>query len=375
MRTIRFIVRKEFLQIFRHKVMLPLIFVMPIVQLLVLAYAADYEVKNINLYLVDRDGSQAAQQLVSKFQASQNFRLVGASFTNREAYDAIQDGEADLFLEIPTDFQRNLLRNGSASLQVSVDAINGVKAGLASAYTNAIIRDFNQSFREQWQGKVSTVPSLQPQALRIRASNWFNPELDYQIFMVPGILVLLVTLVGTFLSGMNIVKEKEIGTIEQINVTPIRKYQFIVGKLLPFWLIALVELAFGLLVGKLVFDLPFVGSLWLIFSFSALYLLVVLGLGLLVSTITDTQQQAMFISWFFLIVFILMSGLFTPIESMPEWAQWLTRFNPVAYFVEVMRMVLLKGSGLLDIRLHILIMLGYALTVNGLAVLNYRKTS
>jgi ABC-2 type transport system permease protein len=355
--------------------MLPLIFVMPIVQLLILAHAADYEVKNIHLYVVNKDGSQAAQQLISKFQASQNFILTGMAFDNREAYDAIESGKADLFLEIPLGFQRSLLREEHAALQISVDAINGVKAGLANAYTNAIIRDFNTDFRHQWQSKILPVNIVKPAPLEIKPSYWFNPELNYQTFMVPGILVLLVTLVGTFLSGMNIVKEKEIGTIEQINVTPIKKHQFIIGKLLPFWVIALVELAFGLLVGKLVFDLPFVGSLWLIFGFSTLYMLVVLGIGLLVSTITETQQQAMFISWFFLMVFILMSGLFTPIESMPEWAQMLTRINPVAYFVEVMRMVLLKGSGLMDIRTHVFVMLGYALVVNMLAVFNYQKTN
>jgi ABC-2 type transport system permease protein len=213
----------------------------------------------------------------------------------------------------------------------------------------------------------------QPAALHIETANWFNPEQNYQTFMVPGILVILVTLVGMFLAGMNIVKEKEIGTIEQINVSPIRKHEFIIGKLLPFWIIALVELAIGLVVGKLVFHIPFVGSLWLIFGFAGLYLLVVLGFGLLISTVTETQQQAMFIAWFFLIIFILMSGLFTPIESMPPWAQDITRLNPVAYFVDVMRLVLLKGSDVWDIRQHIAVMGGYALAVNGLAVLNYRK--
>ena len=375
MRTILFILRKEFLQIFRHRVMLPLIFLMPIIQLLVLAYAADYEVNNLNLYLIDKDGSPAAQQLVGKFQASPHFQLVGSAHSNTFAYDAIQDGDADLFLEIPQGFQKHLLKKGSAELQISIDAINGVKAGLANAYVNAIIRDFNQAFRKQWMGKVMPVDAQAVMNVEVRSINWFNPELNYQTFMVPGILVLLVTLIGTFLSGMNIVKEKEVGTIEQINVTPIRKYQFIIGKLLPFWIIALVEFSIGLLVAKLVFNIPFVGSLAVIFGFAALYLLVVLGIGLLVSTVTETQQQAMFIAWFLLIIFILMSGLFTPIESMPVWAQQITRVNPVAYFVDVMRLVLLKGSTIADIQKHIMVLGGYAVAVNTLAVLNYKKTN
>ncbi len=370
MRTVLFIVRKEFVQIFRHKVMLPLIFLMPIIQLVILAHAADYEVRNINLHIVDHDLSQYSRRLAGKFQASGNFILTGSSFSSQAAFDEIQKGDADLFLDIPAGFQRSLLRESRAGLQLSVDAVNGVKAGLANAYATAIIQDFNEEVRSELAGPGAGKPSL-----AIASSNWFNPELNYFTFMVPGILVLLVTLVGMFLSGMNIVKEKEIGTIEQINVTPIRKYQFIIGKLLPFWIIANAELAIGLTVGWLIFDIPFVGSLWLVFGFAAIYLLVVLGMGLFISTVTETQQQAMFIAWFFLIIFILMSGLFTPIESMPPWAQQITKFNPVAYFVEVMRMVLLKGSGLMDIKRHILVMGGYALAVNGLAVWNYRKRS
>lgn len=371
MRTILYIVRKEFLQIFRHRVMLPLIFVMPIIQLLILANAADYEVKNISLHIVDLDQSTLSRRLVGKFQASHYFRITNASFSSKVAFRDIETDKADLFIQIPPDFEEKLFKNQEAQLQISINAINGVKAGLANGYATAIIRQLNNEIREEWLA----VPKAPTPPIAINHSNWFNPEQDYDNFMVPGILVLLVTLVGMFLAGMNIVKEKEIGTIEQLNVTPIRKYQFIIGKLLPFWIIALAELAIGLLVGKLVFDIPMVGSLALVFGFAGVYLLVVLGLGLFISTITETQQQAMFISWFFLIIFILLSGLFTPIESMPKWAQTITWFNPIAYFVEVMRMVLMKGSTFMDVQPHFWKMLGYAVAVNVLAVMNYRKTS
>jgi ABC-2 type transport system permease protein len=370
MRTILFIVRKEFLQIFRHRVMLPLIFLMPIIQLLILANAADYEVRNIQLHLVDLDQSSLSHRLAGKFAASRYFDLVNASFSSKVALRDIEAGKADLFIEIPPDFERNLFLDHESQIQISVNAINGVKAGLANSYANAIIRQFNNEIRTEWL----KVPESPQPPIRITSSNWFNPAQDYDNFMVPGILVLLVTLVGMFLAGMNIVKEKEIGTIEQLNVTPIRKSQFILGKLIPFWILALVELAAGLFIGKLVFNIPLVGSLWLVFGFAAIYLLVVLGLGLFVSTVTETQQQAMFISWFLLIIFILLSGLFTPIESMPGWAQVITWINPVTYFVEVMRMVLMKGATFIDIQPHFFKMLGAAGLVNILAVLNYRKT-
>jgi ABC-2 type transport system permease protein len=206
-------------------------------------------------------------------------------------------------------------------------------------------------------------------------SFWYNPELNFKTFMVPGILVLLVTIIGFLLSGMNVVREKEIGTIEQINVTPIKKYQFIIGKLLPFWFIALFELAFGLTIGKLLFDIPMVGSLGLIFFVASIYLIVILSMGLFVSTITNTQQQSMLISFFIMMIFILMSGLFTSIENMPSWAQTITKFNPVAYFIKIMRMVLLKGSGFAEIQLEFFSLLGLAFAMLSLAVLRYRKTT
>jgi len=193
--------------------------------------------------------------------------------------------------------------------------------------------------------------------------------------MVPGILVVLLTMVGSFLASMNIVREKEIGTIEQINVTPIKKYHFILGKLIPFWILGLIILSIGLTIAYFAYGIVPVGSLFTIYVFAGVYLLAVLGLGLLLSTYASTQQQAMLISFFLMMIFILLSGLYTPIDSMPEWAQWITRFNPVSYFIQVMRMVVLKGSSLSDIRENIFIVLGFAAVLNTWAVISYRKRS
>jgi ABC-2 type transport system permease protein len=203
---------------------------------------------------------------------------------------------------------------------------------------------------------------------------WYNPDLDYFTYMVPGILVLLVTVISALLSAMNIVREKEIGTIEQINVTPIKKYQFILGKLVPFWIIAMFELVFGLILAKLVFDIPMLGSLGLIFFVATVYLFVALGLGLLISTLANTQQQSMFLTFFFMIIFLLMSGLFTPVQSMPDWAQVMNKVNPIAYFIDVMRMVLLKGSVFSDISRQFFSLLILAVLLNTLAIWRYRKT-
>lgn len=374
MKKILFILEKEFRQIFRQRAMLPIIFAMPVVQLLILSYAVDYEIKNLRLFLVDQDRSEISRQLFRKFTASGYFILSGTGSADTEAVEAIGSEKADLALIIPGNFETDLFRGENADVQLMFNAIDGTKAGLASSYALGIVSQYQAFFLENYGIRANLLSPVHLQRIQQDYSHWYNPELNYKTFMVPGILVILVTMIGAFLASMNIVREKEMGTIEQINVTPIKKYQFILGKTIPFWLLGLFELAAGLAVGKLVFDIPVEGSLVVLFSFAGVYLMAVLGMGLFISTITDTQQQAMFISWFFLVVFILMGGLFTAVENMPLWAQKITLFNPVRYFIEVIRMVLLKGSGFAETARHFLIMGLFALFINGLAVWRYRKT-
>ncbi len=372
MRSLRFLLQKEFRQIFRDPAILRIIFIMPMIQLLVLPLAADYEMKNIKLSVVDHDHSSYSRQLINKITASGYFQLndYSASFAN--AMQEIEKEHADLVLEIPADFEKELVKDDEAKLFVAANAINGVKAGLGSAYLQSIIRDYNRQVRTEW----IQFPRFSPEMnIEVTSSNWFNPTQNYRLFMVPGILVILVTMVGAFLSSLNIVREKEIGTIEQINVTPLKKHHFILGKLIPFWLLGMVVLSLGFVIARLAYGIIPAGSFLTIYIFAALYLLAVLGLGLLISTYTSNQQQAMLISFFLIMIFILLGGLYTSIDSMPVWAQWITRFNPVSYFIEVMRRVVLKGSGLADIKGHLLIMAGFAVFLNGWAILNYRKRS
>ena len=378
MRTVFFLVQKEFLQIRRNKMMLPLILVMPVFQMLLLSFAANYEIKNLALGVVDHDLSATSRQLVAKFGASGYFHTLPAA-TAKSVETAMLDEQVDLSLEIPANFERDLVREGSADLSLTANAINAAKAGLGMGYAGNIIRDFNGEFATQWAPRLASLElgasntALAP-PINVVYSNWYNPRLDYKTFMVPGILGEIVALIICFLTALNIVREREIGTIEQLNVTPIRKWQFILGKLLPFWLLSLVMMTIGLTVGKLVFDIPMIGSLWLVFGYTATFTPCMLGVGFLISNFSDSQQQAMFTAWFFLIIFILMCGLFTPTESMPVWAQWLNTINPVQYFVAFMRLVLLKGADFTDIRQNYFTVLSYAVIVNGLAVLTYRKT-
>jgi len=372
MRTIKFLLQKEFRQIFRNKAIVIIILAVPIVQLLILPLAANYEVKNINLSVVDNDHSDYSQKLVSKITSSGYFRLTGFNTSFKDAFKLIESDKADLILEIPHGFEQDLIKEKEQKLFVAVNAINGTKANLGGAYLNTITRNFNDDIRVQLMepGKFNTSA-----AIEITSSNWFNPLMNYRIFMVPGILAILVTMIGGYLSALNIVKEKEIGTIEQINVTPIKKYHFILGKLIPFWILGLVVFSLGLVVSWLVYGIIPLGSILLLFGFVAVYLLAVLGLGLLISTFCDTQQQAMFIAFFFLMIFILMGGLFTPIDSMPDWAKVITKLNPVSYMIDVMRMIILKGSGLKDVQYHLYTIMLFAIVLNSWAVWNYKKTS
>jgi len=372
MRTLRFLLQKEFRQIFRNRAIVTLIFVMPVMQFLVMPLAADYEVRNINLAVVDNDHSPYSQKLISKIIASGYFKLTGYNDSYKDAFKLIEADKADLILEIPHGFERNLIREDKQKLFLAVNAINGTKANLGGAYLGSIIGDFNADIRMQLvqQPRFSQFPVIE-----IVASNWFNPVLNYKVFIVPGILAILVTMIGGFLAALNIVKEKEIGTIEQINVTPIKKHIFILGKLIPFWVLANIVFTIGLILARLIYGIVPIGSLLVLYIFIAIYLLTVLGFGLLVSTFCDTQQQAMFIMFFFMMVFILLGGLFTSIDSMPDWAKLITRFNPVRYMIEVMRMVILKGSGFGDILPHLAAVSAMAVFLNGWAVLNYKKTN
>jgi len=372
MRTLKFLLQKEFRQIFRDPSILRVIFILPAVQLLIMPWAADYEIKNIRLSVIDHDHSSYSQKLVSKITASGYFILNDYSGSFNSALHEIEHDRSDLLLEIPANFEKTLVREDEAKLSIAINAINGVKAGLGGAYLQTIIHDYNADVRSDW----IQFPRFNPEPqIEVTSSNWYNPYINYKLFMVPGILVILLTMVGSNLAALNIVKEKEIGTIEQINVTPVKKYHFILGKLIPFWLLGLLVLTIGLIIARVAYGILPAGSFFTIYVFAGVYLLAVLGLGLLISTYAANQQQAMLLAFFIMMIFVLLGGLYTSIDSMPTWAQWITKFNPVSYFIDVMRMVVLKGSNLFDIKRQLCIVMAFAVVLNGWAVLSYRKRS
>ncbi len=372
MTTFIFILKKEFRQIFRDPAILRLIFIMPMLQLIVLPFAADYEIKNIKIGITDHDHSDYSRSLVSKIENSKYFKLAGYTSTFKEGLSWIEDEKADLIIEIPAEFEASLIRENKADLLLAVNAVNGTKGNLGAAYTMGIIQQFNQEIRLEW----FQMPEFNPDPIiEVTMTSLYNPHNNYQFFMVPGILAVLLTMVGGFLSALNIVKEKEIGTIEQLNVSPIKKYQFISGKIVPFWLLGFVILTVGLIISFVVHGITPGWNIFILYVFSGVYLLAILGFGLLLSIFTNTQQQAMMVAFFFMLIFILLSGLYTPIESMPNWAQIIASFNPVTYMVDVMRLILLKKATFSDILPQLKVIAIFGLGLNILAVYSYNKRS
>ncbi|HEY8257433.1 MAG TPA: ABC transporter permease [Gemmatimonadales bacterium] len=375
MRTVFFLVRKEFLQIFRDRTTVFQIFMIPIVQLLVLANAATFEVKRVAMLVVDEDRTTISTGLMQRFGAGKQFRIVRYLPSDAGVDQALLDREVTAVLHIPRHFEEDLVRRGRAAVQLVLNAEEGATAGIVQSYASSIIaayaseldRTLPSTLRGQGAG-----PRVAP--LDLRTQRWFNPTRNYKYWMVPALMVSLTTIIGLLLTAQNITRENELGTLEQLNVTPMTKVQFIAAKLIPFWILSMVIFSIGLAIGKLVFDIPMRGSLLLVYLAAAVYLIVVLGMGLGISTITRTQQQSMFVAFFVTLIFLLMSGLFTPVDSMPDWAQRVAEANPVKHFVSIMRAVLMRGAGLETVAKPI-IGLGIAgIVVLALAVMRYRKS-
>lgn len=380
LRPLRVLLRKEFLQIRRDPVILRMLFLVPVIQLIVLANAATFEVKRSRLWVVDQDRTPTARGLVERFTGTGRFVRAGASVTGAPAEGALLDGGTDVILTIPADFERDIVRTGRATVQLVFNAEDGAQAGVSQSYAAQIVGDYAAEVGARLAPGVRTAaggagrpPERGRPRIEVQRRGWFNPSLDYRHYMVPGILVQLITIVGTAMTALNIVREKEAGTLDSLNVTPVGRATFIVAKLLPLWLIAQVQLTLGLLVATLLFGVPVEGSLALVYAAAGIYLVAALGVGLWVSAVVETQQQALFVTFAVLMVYILMSGLFTPVRAMPEWVQWVAQVNPLLHFITLMRAVLLKGAGVVEVLPQLLALAGLGLAVMTVAVRQYHK--
>ncbi|MBC8183701.1 ABC transporter permease [candidate division KSB1 bacterium] len=370
MRQIFYMLKKEFAQIFRTREMLVVIFGVPMIQMIILGFTITNEVKNVSLLIVDQDNSQVSRDIARAFSNTDRFDVFDYDTDIQNVKEAIHNWKVQAALVIPSNFGRDLLRNLKPEIQILVDGVDGNTAGVAMSYAQGILTDFAQSHLQN-PSKIKLLKNSH--IVQIEDRMWFNPNLDNAQYMIPGIVVILITVISMMLSAINLVREKEIGTLEQLMVTPLKRYQLLVGKLLPFLILTFIEMGIVMTAANFIFSVKVSGSFLLLAGMASLFLFTTLGLGILISTISSTQQQAMFISWFFMVFMMLMSGFFIPIENMPIVLQKITYLNPLRYFMFIIRDIIQKGSPLQYLLVDAVPMTVYGLTIFIIAILNFHK--
>jgi ABC-2 type transport system permease protein len=373
---LKYLIEKEFIQIRRNPVLPKLMLVFPVLMMLIIPNAANMEVKNLRICAVDNDKSTYSTRLLGKLASSENLSLTSYVESHKMAINEIEDDNADIIIEIPENFEKNLVNTGNATVSVESNSVNAVKGSIGSSYIISVLNDYSGELTQEGKFDVGPVAVKGNfPIIDIVPKSRFNPKMQYKVFMVPALIVMLITILCGFIPALNIVTEKEKGTIEQINVTPVKRRYFILGKLIPYWIIGVIVLSILILLAKLFYNIYPEGSLLTFYLFAFIYIFVVSGMGLLISNYSGTMQQAMFVMYFFMLILILMSGLFTPVQSMPEWARIIAIFNPLKYFVEVVRAIYIKGSSLVSVLNELWTLIIFAAILNTWAVVSYRKKS
>lgn len=368
MRTILILIKKEFLQVFRSPLLLSILIVAPLAEFILFPFTADYEIKVLQIAFIDNDRSTVSRDIISEFSASSHFANHGIIDSKKKADYMMQKDEIDFIIELPKDLEKDIINQTNTNIAITANAINSVKAGIGIGYVQSVLGSYMSNMAENSGMQSSKLAQLMSTNVY-----WYNEQMNYKNLIVPGILVILVTLIGAYVTALNLVREKEIGTIEQINVTPIKKWQFLLGKTIPFWILGMAEFGLGLILMYFIFHISIQGSVLLLLGVTAIYLFVMLGLGFFISSISENQLQAMFIVFFLFIVFVLLSGLFTPTEGMPNWAVHLNYFNPMSFFMDVIKQIILKGSCAHDIQKQIIILSIMGVILNTAALVSYRE--
>ena len=358
--TLRFLIQKEFLQIRRNSFLPRLIVMFPVLIMCVMPWVMNMEVKNIRVQVVDNDRYTQSLQLVHSIEASRYFIFGGQQPSYQAALKEIETGKTDVALVIPQHYSRDLATGNMPQVLIAANAVNGTKGAMGSAYLSQIVTANASPNTAAIQSKLSSL-------------FLYNKHLNYKVFMIPALLAVVMMLMCGFLPALNIVGEKESGTIEQINVTPVSKWSFILAKLIPYWLIALFAVTVCLLLSWAVYGITCQGPLWLVYVLAMLLALFFSSFGLIISNYSDTMQQAVFVMWFFIVCIMLLSGLFTPTRSMPSWAYATTYVNPMSYFIEAVRTVFVRGGTIMSVWRQILALGGISLLMSIWAVLSYKK--
>ena len=360
--TLKYLIQKEFTQIRRNAFLPKLIVVFPIMIMCVMPWVMNMEVKNIKVTVVDNDRSTLSQQLVHSIEASNYFIFKGQQPTYQAALQEIEKSRADVVMVVPQDYSRDMTLGKQPQVLIAANALNGTKGSMGAAYLSQIVTSRVNPDVAAMQSRISTL-------------FLYNKNLNFKLFMIPALFAIVMMLLTGFLPALNIVGEKEAGTIEQINVTPVSKWSFILAKLIPYWMIALFVITLCLLLAWAVYGITSVGPLALIYLLVMLLALFWSSFGLMISNYSNTMQQAIFVMWFFVVMMLLLSGLFTPTRSMPSWAYATTYVNPMSYFIEAVRTVFIRGGGMSSIWHQVLALLGIGSVMATWAVISYKKNS
>ena len=369
MRVLRTLIIKELRQFRRNPFLPKLVVGFPLAIVLILPWIANMDVKGVSVGIVDADRSDVSRRITSHVEASEYLRLHDLYADYPSALADLEDGHIDAILEIPNGFGHSLHATPKR-LSIWANGVNAMKGSLGSQYLMQTV------MRALPRGSAPAQPSFESSEIvncELSIVNYYNPTMDYKHFMIPALMIMLMVMVGGFLPALNLVSEKELGTIEQINVTPVSRMTFTLSKLIPFWVICLLELALCMTLALLVYGLPVAGSVGAIFLAALLFIIVMSSIGVIIANLSDTMQQTMFLMLFVVLSFILLSGLMTPVESMPLWAQHFTRLLPPTYMVDIMRAVYLRGTTVAELSGSYLALAAFALTFATLASFTYRK--
>lgn len=365
MRTLLVLLDKEFRQFFRNPFLPKMLVMFPLMIMFVIPWVTTMDVRHIDVAVVDHDRSDASRRMVRKIAASDYFTLREVASDYAASLADLEAGGADVILEIPDGFERGLIDGRPERVGIAANGVNAIKGSLGSQYLTAVVA--------QTVAELGGERGAPAQGDLIAVQNRYNPTLEYRHYMIPALMIMLLVMLCGFLPALNLVGEKETGTIEQINVTPVSPLTFTLAKLIPFWIMGLLVLAVVMLVAWIVYGLVPVGSVGALFLAAALFILTMSGLGVGIANGSSNMQQTMFVMFFFVMIFVLMSGLITPVESMPRWAQGITRVLPPSYFVEVMRAVYLKGATLGELWADYAALAVFAVVFNGWAAWSYKK--
>lgn len=367
MRILLVLLDKEWRQFLRNPFLPRMAAIFPLMVMLVFPWVTTMDVRHIDVGVVDHDRTPASQRLIRKIECSDYFTFRGEWPDYASALETLETGTTDVIVEIPDDFDQQLTLQAPPQIHLAANGVNAVSGSIGMQYLTQLV---GQTLAEL-SAEQGVIAPPDPVCIEYR----YNPTLEYRFYMIPALMIMLLIMLCGILPALNLVGEKETGTIEQINVTPVGRFTFTLAKLIPYWILGLLVLAVAMLLAWLIYGLTPVGSIASIYLAAGLFVLTMSGLGVFVANHSSTMQQTMFVMFFFIMIFVLMSGLITPVESMPQWAQWITRFLPPRYFVEIMRGVYLKGATPADLCGHYIALALFAALTNTLAAVTYRKQS